>query len=394
MDAVPRRRARRARRHHGDRGRRRRPQRHGHGHPRRRPLRHRPAPPAPRPGRPGRRRVVVLPASARRRRPDGEAPPRGAGRARPTASSWPRSTSTCGARARWAKRQKGRNDLKLASLRRDRRVGRARPARSPSSSSTPTPASPATPSCSTRSSCSSTTRSASSCEVLTAAISDGVLDPGRRRGRRPSEWVAADVAAGWSSSSGAPLVLRLAAPCRPPIWPAWLRWRLGTAPAGSSHAARGARSAAGIRVVPGRPSTLAARPRGPTRTVSSALVDAAATRRASGPGAAAARWPAGRACSACRPRCRRPGGRRPAGGRGRSRRGAALVAGCVALGDTGALDGRAFAGLASSRRRRALVTRRRALASCHGAERRGGRPRRSSSSSTMRSQRSRQSSQR
>ena len=47
----------------------------------------------------------------------------GAGATPPTASSWPRSTSTCGARARsWATAQKGRNDLKLASLRRDREL--------------------------------------------------------------------------------------------------------------------------------------------------------------------------------------------------------------------------------------------------------------------------------
>ena len=51
MDRFRRGRARRARGHDGDRGRRRRPERHGDGDPRRRPLRHRPAPPAAGPGR-------------------------------------------------------------------------------------------------------------------------------------------------------------------------------------------------------------------------------------------------------------------------------------------------------------------------------------------------------
>ena len=66
--ALPQRRHPGPRGHHGDRGRRRRPQRHRDGGPRRRPLRHRAAPPAPRPGRPGRRRVVLLPRHHRRRR--------------------------------------------------------------------------------------------------------------------------------------------------------------------------------------------------------------------------------------------------------------------------------------------------------------------------------------
>ena len=58
-----------------------------------------------------------------RRRPTASARARGAGATPPTASSWPRSTSTCGARARSSDTaQKGRNDLKLASLRRDREL--------------------------------------------------------------------------------------------------------------------------------------------------------------------------------------------------------------------------------------------------------------------------------
>ncbi len=43
----------------------------------------------------------------------------------PTGSSWPRSTSSCAARARFmSTAQKGRSDLKLASLRRDRELVR------------------------------------------------------------------------------------------------------------------------------------------------------------------------------------------------------------------------------------------------------------------------------
>ena len=94
---VPDRRARRAGGHHGDRGRRRRPRGHGHGHRGRRPVRHRPAPPAAGPGGTGRRAGLVLPAVGVRRsrgRPPACRPWSGP----TTGSSWPRSTSSCGAR--------------------------------------------------------------------------------------------------------------------------------------------------------------------------------------------------------------------------------------------------------------------------------------------------------
>ena len=66
--------------------------------PRRRPLRHRPAAPAAGPGGPGQRGVDVLAGDERRGR--AVRPRAGAGRHARTASCWPRSTSTCGARAR------------------------------------------------------------------------------------------------------------------------------------------------------------------------------------------------------------------------------------------------------------------------------------------------------
>ena len=94
-------RARGARRHHGDRGRRRRPQRHGDGRPRRRPLRHRPAPPAPRAGSgaaPTRRTATWSAPGDDARRPRRRLEAHG--RAPTTASSWPRSTSRSAARAR------------------------------------------------------------------------------------------------------------------------------------------------------------------------------------------------------------------------------------------------------------------------------------------------------
>ena len=78
---LPRRRARRAGRHDGHRGRRRRAQRDGHGHPRRRPVRHRPAPPAARPRRPRRARLALLAGhDARPRRRGWQPADRGAGR--------------------------------------------------------------------------------------------------------------------------------------------------------------------------------------------------------------------------------------------------------------------------------------------------------------------------
>ena len=61
-------------------------------------------------------RVVRATSSAQAPTPDGEAPARGDGRARPTASSWPRSTSTSAARARsWAS---GRRAATTSSWRR------------------------------------------------------------------------------------------------------------------------------------------------------------------------------------------------------------------------------------------------------------------------------------
>ena len=80
----------------------------------------RPTPPAAGPGGPGKdrsHRFLVAPgetpeASTRLRRSS----------APPTGSIWPRSTSTCGARGTIGGRQTGRNDLKLASLRRDREL--------------------------------------------------------------------------------------------------------------------------------------------------------------------------------------------------------------------------------------------------------------------------------
>ena len=92
-------RGRRAGRDDRDRGRRRRAERDRDGDPRRRPVRHRAAAPAPRSGRPGRGRVDAAAwsatAHAEVRRPASR-PSCG----RPTGSSWPRSTSTCAAKAR------------------------------------------------------------------------------------------------------------------------------------------------------------------------------------------------------------------------------------------------------------------------------------------------------
>ena len=94
---LPARRARRAGGDHRDRGRRRRPERHGDGGARRRPLRHRPAAPAAGSGRARRGGVDVLAGDRRPGRRLGRAWRRSWGR--PTGSSWPRSTSSCGARA-------------------------------------------------------------------------------------------------------------------------------------------------------------------------------------------------------------------------------------------------------------------------------------------------------
>ena len=85
--------------HDGHRGRGRRAQRHGDGHPRRRPFRHRPTAPAARSGRARGRAVVLLSGRCRGHRRRRGATGR-ARSARPTGSSSPRWTSTCGARGR------------------------------------------------------------------------------------------------------------------------------------------------------------------------------------------------------------------------------------------------------------------------------------------------------
>ena len=126
MDALPARRARRARGDDRHRGRRRRAQRDGDGDPRRRPLRHRPAPPAARPGRARRPRVAVLAgddAEGRRRR-----------RSSPRVEALVASTDGFelaevdldlrGEGTLMSSAQKGRSDLRLASLRRDRELVR------------------------------------------------------------------------------------------------------------------------------------------------------------------------------------------------------------------------------------------------------------------------------
>ena len=99
MAALRRGRRRRARGHHRHRGRHRRPQRDGDARRGRRALRHQPAAPAARPGRARRARVAV-PAL----RAQGQS--RGCRRwpSTPTASGWPRSTSSCAARASWPAR--------------------------------------------------------------------------------------------------------------------------------------------------------------------------------------------------------------------------------------------------------------------------------------------------
>ena len=138
MDRFRAGRGRRAGGHDGHRGRRRRAQRDRDGRARRRPLRHRPAPPAPGPGRPGRapRRTCYLVSGA----PTPEAEARLAAMVR-TTDGFELAEVDLDLRGEgtiMGERQKGRNDLKLASLRRDRewvepgprgrlRAGRRRP---------------------------------------------------------------------------------------------------------------------------------------------------------------------------------------------------------------------------------------------------------------------------
>ncbi len=88
-------------------------------------------------GRVGRadRAVVVLPALGTPSTPDGGQRLEALGAHATTASSWPRSTSSCGARGRSSgTRQKGRSDLKLASLRAATGPWSERPGASPSGS--------------------------------------------------------------------------------------------------------------------------------------------------------------------------------------------------------------------------------------------------------------------
>ena len=123
MDAFRAGAARRARRHDGDRGRRRRAQRDGDGRARRRPVRHRPAAPAARARRARRRRVAVLAGDGRRR-----------GRPSPRVAALVASTDGFelaevdldlrGEGTLMGAAQKGRSDLRLASLRRDRELVR------------------------------------------------------------------------------------------------------------------------------------------------------------------------------------------------------------------------------------------------------------------------------
>ena len=109
-------RTRRARRDHRDRGRDRRPERDRDAGRGRRALRALPAPPAARAGRPRRARVVLHPL---RRRAIGARRGGGSRRSRPsaTASSSPRSTWRCAARARSSERcQSGLPRFRVAVL--------------------------------------------------------------------------------------------------------------------------------------------------------------------------------------------------------------------------------------------------------------------------------------
>ena len=122
MDAVPRRAARRARGDDGHRGRRRRPERHRDGDPRRRPLRHRPAAPAAGPGRAGRRPRRGATSSAPARRPTASAGSQAMVDSDDGFELAEVDLEVRGEGTLFDTRQKGRTDLKLASLLRDRPV--------------------------------------------------------------------------------------------------------------------------------------------------------------------------------------------------------------------------------------------------------------------------------
>ena len=125
-------RARGARRHDRAGGGRRRPRGDGDGRPRCRPLRSGPAAPAARPRRPGQRAqsycvlVVATPTTPWRR---ARLRPRSA-ETHATASSWPRRTSSCAARAScWALRRAGcrRCAWRACRIPEDRALSRAGP---------------------------------------------------------------------------------------------------------------------------------------------------------------------------------------------------------------------------------------------------------------------------
>ena len=106
---------------------RRRPQRHGDGDPRRRPLRHRPAAPAARAGSAGARDQSYCYLVGEATTPDGEARLEAMVRTTDGFELAEVDLDLRGEGTIMGERQKGRNDLKLASLRRDREwVERAR----------------------------------------------------------------------------------------------------------------------------------------------------------------------------------------------------------------------------------------------------------------------------
>ena len=96
--------------------------------PRRRPLRHRPAPPAAGPGRAGAPTSRTASWSARRTTPDGEARLEAMVRTTDGFELAEVDLDLRGEGTIMGERQKGRNDLKLASLRRDREWVERRPA--------------------------------------------------------------------------------------------------------------------------------------------------------------------------------------------------------------------------------------------------------------------------
>ena len=164
MERVPRRRPRRARGDDRHRGRRRRRQRDGDGHPRRRPLRHRPAAPAAGPGRARRPRVAVLAGHDAERRADAAEHPRVEALVASTDGFELAEVDLDlrGEGTLMSSAQKGRSDLRLASLRRDRDLVAAGPRRGVRDRRRRPACSPPTPACSTSWPSSSPTRTPSS----------------------------------------------------------------------------------------------------------------------------------------------------------------------------------------------------------------------------------------